>query len=117
MKGNRPVGRPRVSEARRRRVRRAASNKFWQRRRASLREQGLTSRGTIRKYELHDICRGGSQFHGQRRKFLRQRIYRSRLAAQGLTCLGKPKRGLFTLTPLDKAWREFRAETETLTQP
>lgn len=53
---------------------------------------GLTTRGTERKYTLHDLGR----LHGNDRKLARQRIYRA-----------KP------LPAREQAWREFRATIET----
>lgn len=91
--------------SRRRRQLRAASNRYWRRVRAERRQQGFTTRGTAPKYELHQLF----HLYGRKRKTARQRIYRARLADQGLTNLGKPKRGLVPLTSLDRAWREVRA--------
>ena len=105
----RPVGRPRVSEERRREVQRAASLRYWRRVRRERREAGLTAAGTTPVYERHLILFAGFNVHGKRRKSARQKIYRARLAARGLTTLGQPKRGLLPLTPLDRAWRALRA--------
>ena len=80
--------------------RRVQLRRYQQRRRDRLREQfraqGMTMRGTPRKYKLHDL--GGRR--GRARKLIRERIYRT-----------KP------LAPLELAWKEFRAAMGDITIP
>lgn len=89
---------------------RRASRRLWEKRAASFRAQGLTTRGTRRKYERHAV-----DLHGKSRHAWRQRLYVQRRNAHGLTRRGNAKR-LPQLNPQFIAWRQFRAGIAVPTQ-
>lgn len=91
----------------RRRVQwRRAAARYWNKRAAAFREQGLTTRGTSRKYVLRPLgC-----LHGRVRARARERIYRAAKQAVGLTCRGNRIRGWRAMSDCERAWREFRAQ-------
>ena len=86
---------------RRRRSVNAARRKYWRRKAAEFAALDLTTRGTIRKYRQHHLP---IVLSAREKRRLRQRFYRSQLAASGFTIRGRSR-----WTPKERAWRVFRA--------
>jgi len=92
----------------------AATHRHWRKVADQRIAQGLTTRGTTRKYQRHEInviINGQKmELHGKRRNRIRDRIYLEKLHAQGLTRNHTP---LFSrLTPLERQWRSERAQMD-----
>jgi len=81
--------------------------RFYFKKKAEHAAVNLTTRGTPRIYELHDLCDGHEQAHGNKRHALRERLYTARKNADGLTRRGnkKPARG----RPLYQSWQALRS--------
>jgi hypothetical protein len=78
---------------------RFAHMRYWRKKAAEFVGKGLTTRGTVRQYELHPFY----QIHGRRRNNLRQKLYRSRIYENGFTTRGGSR-----WSPLERAWRELK---------
>lgn len=92
---------PGARRERRRRSVNAARRRYWWHQADAFRTLGLTTRGTVRKYNLWPELAG---IHSKKlRRRLRQRLVRAGLIAAGFTIRGRDR-----WTPKERAWRQFR---------